>query len=119
MLAEYLLNHLPDRMVRRVADTYNAAARHLGDAAPDFMAAVQDLTASACESRNPRWGVLIVVSVATQDAMPQWAMAARASSPPLEWAMIFTCWHPVSSMICWIRAASSRPLSSTEAADYC
>ena len=39
-------------MVRRVADTYNAAARHLGDAAPDFMAAVQDLTVSACESRN-------------------------------------------------------------------
>ena len=52
VFAEYLLNHLPDRMVRRVADTYNAAARHLGDAAPDFMAAVQDLTASACESRN-------------------------------------------------------------------
>ena len=52
VFAEYLLNHLPDRMVRRVADTYNAAARHLGDAEPDFMAAVQDLTASACESRN-------------------------------------------------------------------
>ena len=52
VFAEYLLNHLPDRMVRRVADTYNAAARHLGDAEPDFMAAVRDLTASACESRN-------------------------------------------------------------------
>ena len=33
-------------------DTYNAALKKAGDENPDFLAAVTDLTASACEKRN-------------------------------------------------------------------
>lgn len=39
-------------MRQRIADTYNAALKRLGDENPDFLAAVTDLTASACEERN-------------------------------------------------------------------
>ena len=35
-----------------MADTYNAALRKLGDENPDFLAAVTDLTASACQRFN-------------------------------------------------------------------
>ena len=33
---------------------YNATLKKLGDANPDFLAAVRDLTASACEERNEK-----------------------------------------------------------------
>lgn len=50
--AEYLLNHLPQSARENVASAYNAALKKLGDEAPDFLAAVTDLTESACLARN-------------------------------------------------------------------
>lgn len=52
VFAEYLLNKIPQAVRQRIADTYNAALKRLGDESPDFLAAVTDLTASACEARN-------------------------------------------------------------------
>jgi len=52
--ADYLLEKIPDSTQQVVASKYNAAARKLGDTAPDFMAAVRDLTAEACEARNEK-----------------------------------------------------------------
>lgn len=46
--ADYLLEKIPTNMQTKVAGTYNAAAKKLGDKNPDFMEAVYDLTASAC-----------------------------------------------------------------------
>lgn len=46
--ADYLLTKVPEKVQDRLARTYNAAARKLGDPAPDFMAAVRDLTAERC-----------------------------------------------------------------------
>ena len=43
---------MPQAARRKIADTYNATLRRLGDEDPDFLAAVTDLTASACERRN-------------------------------------------------------------------
>lgn len=50
--ADYLLSKIPKEQQKIVADTYNAALKKLGDIKPDFMAAVTDLTASACAARN-------------------------------------------------------------------
>ena len=47
--ADYLLKTLDEKTQRRIARAYNDAARRLGDINPDFMAAVRDLTADACE----------------------------------------------------------------------
>ena len=52
IFAEYLLKKIPAAARQKIADTYNAALKRLGDEAPDFLAAVTDLTASACEARN-------------------------------------------------------------------
>ena len=52
IFAEYLLGKVPQAARRKIADTYNATLRRLGDKDPDFLAAVTDLTASACEKRN-------------------------------------------------------------------
>ena len=45
--AEYLLNKVPDSFRQGVADKYNKALKKLGDTDPDFLAAVNDLTASS------------------------------------------------------------------------
>lgn len=50
--AQYLLKTVPENVKNRIAKTYNAAARRLGDKKPDFLAAVEDLTASSCEKFN-------------------------------------------------------------------
>lgn len=50
--AEYLLKTVPENVKNRIAKTYNAAARRLGDKKPDFLAAVENLTASSCEKFN-------------------------------------------------------------------
>ncbi|MCR4794113.1 MAG: triacylglycerol lipase [Ruminococcus sp.] len=50
--ADYLLNKVPESFKNGLADKYNAALKKLGDTKPDFMAAVTDLTASACEEMN-------------------------------------------------------------------
>ena len=52
VFAEYLLEKIPASVRQGIADTYNAALKRLGDEKPDFLAAVTDLTASACEARN-------------------------------------------------------------------
>ena len=52
IFAEYLLGKVTQAARRKIADTYNATLRRLGDKDPDFLAAVTDLTASACEKRN-------------------------------------------------------------------
>lgn len=52
LFADYLLEKIPKAAQERVADTYNKAVKVLGDEKPDFMMAVRDLTAAACEERN-------------------------------------------------------------------
>ena len=43
---------MPEGFKNGLANKYNAALKKLGDSKPDFMAAVTDLTASACEQMN-------------------------------------------------------------------
>ena len=50
--ADYLLSKVPEGFKNGLADKYNAALKKLGDTKPDFLAAVTDLTASACEEMN-------------------------------------------------------------------
>ncbi|MCR5801184.1 MAG: triacylglycerol lipase [Lachnospiraceae bacterium] len=52
--AEYLLDKAPEGFRRKVAGTYNAAFRKLGDTDPDFIEAVTDLTASKCRELTER-----------------------------------------------------------------
>lgn len=50
--ADYLLSKIPEKQKLAVARTYNAALKKLGDFHPDFLAAVEDLTAEACRKFN-------------------------------------------------------------------
>ncbi len=50
--ADFLLSKAGDGLRAKVSGAYNAAAKKLGDPAPDFLAAVTDLTAAACERIN-------------------------------------------------------------------
>jgi triacylglycerol lipase len=52
LFADYLLSKIPESTRDFVARQYNAALKKLGDENPDFLAAVRDLTASACKERN-------------------------------------------------------------------
>ncbi len=52
IFAEYLLGKAPEALRQKVAGAYNAALRKVGDPNPDFLAAVTDLTESACLRRN-------------------------------------------------------------------
>ncbi|MBQ9735670.1 MAG: triacylglycerol lipase [Clostridia bacterium] len=52
LFAERLLDAIPERVKNKVASAYNATLKVLGDESPDFLAAVGDLTASACEALN-------------------------------------------------------------------
>ncbi len=52
IFADYLLDKIPQAAKDKVADGYNAALKKLGDETPDFLAAVTDLRASACETFN-------------------------------------------------------------------
>lgn len=52
LFADYLLEKIPKEAQDRVADAYNKAVKMLGDEKPDFMKAVRDLTAAACQERN-------------------------------------------------------------------
>lgn len=54
IFADYLLEKIPRRIQKSVARKYNAALRKFGDTDPDFLAAVEDLTASACTLRNEK-----------------------------------------------------------------
>lgn len=50
--ADYLLNIAPEKLKKSVADKYNRILKKLGDNNPDFLSAVQDLTAESCIKRN-------------------------------------------------------------------
>lgn len=52
IFVDYLLEKVPRPAQASLAAGYNAALRQLGDEDPDFMAAVGDLTASACARFN-------------------------------------------------------------------
>ena len=52
IFAEYLLGKVPEPTRQRIAAAYNATLKKLGDENPDFLAAVTDLTESACLRRN-------------------------------------------------------------------
>lgn len=52
IFADYLLDKIPDKVCSSVAAKYNAALRKFGDSSPDFLEAVQDLTASSCARLN-------------------------------------------------------------------
>ena len=52
VFADYLLGVIPAAVQQKVASGYNQALHRLGDEHPDFLAAVGDLTASACETFN-------------------------------------------------------------------
>ena len=52
IFAEYLLGKVPEGARTVMTNTYNSTLKKLGDTDPDFMAAVTDLTESACLARN-------------------------------------------------------------------
>ncbi len=52
LFADKLLGAVPEKVKNRVAQAYNTSLYALGDENPDFLAAVSDLTAEACEARN-------------------------------------------------------------------
>lgn len=52
IFADYLLEKIPEKVQKSVAKKYNTALKKCGDSNPDFLFAVQDLTASACKRRN-------------------------------------------------------------------
>lgn len=54
IFADYLLGIIPESVKKTVADTYNTALKKMGDPNPDFIAAVTDLTASACKEFNKK-----------------------------------------------------------------
>lgn len=54
VFADYLLHAAPEGLKEKVAAAYNVALKKLGDEKPDFLAAVSDLTASACEAFNEK-----------------------------------------------------------------
>lgn len=53
--ADYLLTKIPRAEQDAVAKTYNAALSRLGDPNPDFLAAVNNLTASFCKDFNEKY----------------------------------------------------------------
>lgn len=46
--ADYLLDKIPLSMQKKIESAYNFSMKKLGDANPDFMSAVRDLTSSRC-----------------------------------------------------------------------
>lgn len=52
LFADYLLSRIPESARNSIARKYNAALRKFGDKSPDFLAAVNDLTAASCKKLN-------------------------------------------------------------------
>ncbi|MBR3878825.1 MAG: triacylglycerol lipase [Clostridia bacterium] len=52
LFADRLLYAIPETVKNKVATVYNTTLTALGDEQPDFLAAVSDLTAEACQKRN-------------------------------------------------------------------
>lgn len=57
VFADELLGHISENVQFTVATAYNIALKKLGDPNPNFLAAVNDLTASFCEEADKRWTV--------------------------------------------------------------
>ena len=55
IFAEYLLKKISSKVKDTIAGTYNKTLKQLGDTDPDLIAAVSDLTPSACEKFNEEW----------------------------------------------------------------
>ena len=53
LFADYLLTKIPEKVKNKVASVYNSTLEKFGDISPDFLAAVNDLTASSCEKLDP------------------------------------------------------------------
>lgn len=52
IFADHLLHKIKDDLKQKIAGSYNAALKKLGDENPDFIAAVTDLTAGFCKEFN-------------------------------------------------------------------
>lgn len=52
LFADYLLTKISPDIKNKVAETYNSTLRKFGEANPDFLAAVNDLTDSYCKQLN-------------------------------------------------------------------
>ena len=52
LFADYLLNKIPSSTKNKVANTYNSTLKKFGEPNPNFLAAVNDLTDSACKQLN-------------------------------------------------------------------
>ena len=52
LFADQLLHAIPETIKNKVATVYNTTLTALGDEHPDFLAAISDLTAEACQKRN-------------------------------------------------------------------
>ena len=52
LFADQLLPAIPEDIKNKVATVYNTTLTALGDENPDFLAAINDLTAEACQKRN-------------------------------------------------------------------
>lgn len=55
VFADELLSRISDNIQFSVATAYNIALKKLGDENPDFLAAVNDLTASFCTDADKQW----------------------------------------------------------------
>ena len=53
IFVDFMLKTFSDPVKDKIADTYNKAAKKLGDPNPDFMAAIRDLTATGCAALEP------------------------------------------------------------------
>ncbi len=74
LFAERLLYAIPDKIKNKVAKAYNVTLTALGDEEPDFLAAVNDLTAASCEKLNEKLSfpeVIYSQSVGSVMAHPQ------------------------------------------------
>ena len=52
IFAENLLNKFPEKVKNKIAKAYNTTLKTLGDETPDFLAAINDLTAESCKKLN-------------------------------------------------------------------
>lgn len=52
LFADYLLLKIPEKTRNFIARKYNAALKKFGDSSPDFLAAVNELTAASCKEFN-------------------------------------------------------------------
>ena len=71
---------MPEAVREKVAAAYNGAVKHLGDENPDFLAAVTDLTESACLARNAETPDMPGV---VYESVMSWCRAARNGRFPL------------------------------------